>query len=421
MAQAAGLEQKDPAMTQPFVFNPLSPEFARDPYAVYAELRAQHEPFYYAEQDIWLLSRMADVQRVATDRKMVRSLDDVQSEEERRAEQHKRNWHDMPHHERFVQTNLLESEGETHHRLRTLVFKEFTRAMIARQRQAIQTFVASKLDGLRYQSEFDFIEEFAAHVPGHIIGRLLGVPDQDCPQLRVWSENVVRFFDVGRDDDDKALAEQATKEFYLYLLDLVAERQKAPQEDLLTQLMRHRDAGRLSEDELIATAMLILMAGHGSTIDVLGSGMHSLLRFPDQYQKLRAEPELITTAVQEMFRYESPLPYFHRIATEPCEVAGQSFAPGTRFGLLYGAANRDPEAFEQADQFDIARSPNRHIAFGKGAHLCLGNHLAALDMDVIFSTLNRRFAKIELAQDPEYKPGLSVRGPKALQIRVVPT
>jgi len=166
----------------------------------------------------------------------------------------------------------------------------------------------------------DFVNDFAAHVPGHIIGRVLGVPDEDCPQLRIWSENVVRFFDLGRGEADKQLAEQATKEFYLYLKDLLKLRAKAPQDDLLSELQDHHQNGQLSEDELIATCMLILMAGHGSTIDVLGTGMHALLRFPDQDAKLRADPALIKTAVQEMFRFDAPLPYFHRFATH----AGQS-------------------------------------------------------------------------------------------------
>lgn len=402
-------------------FDPLSADFAADPYAVYAGLRQLETPYFYKDVDSWMLTRMADVEAVASDRAMVRSLDDQLSEAERKAAQRKINWHDMPHHERFVQTNLLESEGAVHHRLRTVVFREFTKGMIARQRDAIQDFVDSKLDALTEQGSFDFIEDFAAHVPGHIIGRLLGVPDEHCPQLRIWSENVVRFFDVGRDDTDKAIAEQATKEFYLFLRDLVAERRKAPQDDLLSQMMVHQDAGRLSEDELMSTAMLILMAGHGSTIDVLGSGMHALLRFPDQNQKLRLNPALITSAVQEMFRFDAPLPYFHRFATQDCEIGGQKFEAGTRFGLLYGAANRDPARFENPDMFDITRSPNRHIAFGKGAHLCLGNHLATLDMDVIFSTFNRRFAKIKLMEaNPEYKRGLSVRGPKSLRIAVSP-
>jgi cytochrome P450 len=221
-------------------------------------------------------------------------------------------------------------------------------------------------------------------VPGHIIGRVLGVPDEDAPKLRHWSEEVVRFFDPERGAEDKARAECATKEFYEYLLVLLAEREKAPKEDLLSRLIAYRDAGQLCQDELISTAMLILMAGHVSTIDVLGSGLHALLRFPDQHQRLREDPDLMKTAVQEMFRYESPLPYFHRFATEDTEVGGKLFPAGTRFGLLYGAANRDPSRFERPDVFDVGRTPNRHMAFGGGGHFCLGNHLARLDRDVIF-------------------------------------
>lgn len=403
---------------QPIPFDPLSDSFARDPYTAYAKLRDLSKPYYYADVDSWMLTKATDVEAVALNKTMLRSRDHLISEAERKAEQRKMNWHDMPHHERFVQTNLLESEGETHSRLRKLVFREFTAAMIARQRDTIQTFVDHLLNGLDGRDTFDFVEDFAAHVPGHIIGRVIGVPDEDCPQLRIWSENVVRFFNVGCDDNDKRIAEQATKEFYDYLLTLVAARRKSPQEDLMSRMVEHRDAGRMSEDELVATTMLILMAGHGSTIDVLGSGMHALLRFPEQHQKLRDDPALINLAVQEMFRFESPLPYFHRFATEDTEVGGRVFKAGTRFGLLYGAANRDPARFENADQFDVTRSPNRHIAFGGGTHFCLGNHLARLDMDVIFTTLNQRFASIELVKDPIYKPGLSVRGPFTLEIAV---
>lgn len=405
-------------MPAPLVFDPLSDSFAHDPYAIYSQLRTLPGPYYYDEVETWMLTKALDVEAVALNKAMVRTQDHLLSEVERKAAQRKMNWHDMPYHERFVQTNLLESEGETHHRLRKLVFREFTASMIARQRGTIQSFVNHLLDTLSGRDEFDFVEDFAAHVPGHIIGRVIGVPDEDCPQLRIWSEQVVRFFNVGCDDNDKRIAEQATKEFYEYLLTLVAARRKSSREDLMSSMVEHCDAGRMSEDELIATTMLILMAGHGSTIDVLGSGMHALLRFPDQHRKLRNDPTLINLAVQEMFRFESPLPYFHRFATEDTVVGGRKFAAGTRFGLLYGAANRDPDRFDQADQFNVSRSPNRHLAFGGGVHFCLGNHLARLDMDVIFTTLNETFASIELMQEPTYKQGLSVRGPIALNIAV---
>ena len=159
------------------------------------------------------------------------------------------------------------------------------------------------------------------------------------------------------------------------------------------------------------------MAGHGSTIDVLGSGMHALLLFPDEFARLRQNPDYIHTAVQEMFRFESPLPFFHRYAAEEMEILGRRYPKGTKFGLLYGSANRDPNQFPNADQFDVTRTPNRHIAFGKGAHLCLGNHLSRLDMEVIFQTLIERVRSIELLEEqPRYKRGLSVRGPQSLRV-----
>lgn len=405
----------------PFVFDPLSDAFAIDPYAIYADMRATGTAHYYAPEDTYMLSNIADIEAVALDKTMLRGLHDLQTPQELADQQRKMDWHDMPHHARFVQFNLLESEGAVHDRLRKLVFREFTPAMIAKQRDAIQSFVDGLLDQLADKPQIDFVADFASHVPGHIIGRVLGVPDEDCPQLRIWSEDVVAFFNVGRNAAGKALAEQSTKDFYLYLTDLLALRAKAPKDDLLSRMLAQKQAGLMTEDELIATAMLILMAGHGSTIDVLGSGMHALLRFPDQHAALRTDPSLIKTAVQEMFRFDAPLPYFHRFATQDTVVGQESFKAGTRFGLLYSAANRDPARFENPDQFDITRTPNRHIAFGGGTHFCLGNHLARLDMDVIFTTLNARFSDISLAQDaPKYKPGLSVRGPEALHIAWTP-
>ncbi|MEM7018628.1 MAG: cytochrome P450, partial [Pseudomonadota bacterium] len=193
-------------------------------------------------------------------------------------------------------------------------------------------------------------------------------------------------------------------------------------EDLISTLIAARRADKLNEVELISTCMLILMAGHGSTIDALGSGMHALLRYPGELKRLRDDPRCINTAVQEMFRFESPLPFFHRYASENVEIYGKTYPKGTKFGLLYGSANRDPAQFPEADRFDISRAPNRHLAFGRGPHLCLGNHLSRLDMEIIFLTLLKRTHSIELLEDePIYKQGLSVRGPQALQVRLSPT
>jgi len=402
------------------VFAPLSDAFAADPYPSYAALREQEGLHHYPDFDIWLVSRFAEVSAIAMDKRMVRSLDGLVSPEEIAGQKRAGNWHDMPHHARFVQFSMLDSDGPVHDRLRAQVFKLFTPVMVDGLRGSIQATVERLVDELADRREVDFIEDLAAKVPGHIIGRLLGVPDQDCPRLRTWSEDIVQYFDIDRSDARKVVAETATTEFYQYLCTLKAEKLRRPQPDLISALIEAERAGHLNEDEFISTCMLILMAGHGSTIDVLGSGMHALLRFPDQLARLRAEPGLIQTAVPEMFRFESPLPFFHRYATAETTIAGRSFPRGTKFGLLYGAANRDPARFDRPDLFDAGRHPNRHLAFGGGAHFCLGNHLARLDMEVIFSTLLRRFADIDLVELPRYKSGLSVRGPRSLRLALRP-
>jgi cytochrome P450 len=402
-------------------FQPLSAEFAQDPHSFYAELRARDGLTYYEDFDIWLASRFDDVSEIVMHKKMVRSLEHIASAEEISDQKRAGNWHDMPHHSRFVQFSLLDSDGAVHDRLRKQVFKLFTPVMVNKLRDHIQAYVDTLFDNLAGRLEIEFIEDLAAHVPGHIIGHILGVPDEDCPQLRIWSENIVQFFDVDRSDERKELAERNTTEFYNYLLELKAKRAVAPKDDLLSLMIEAERQGHMNHDEFFSTAMLILMAGHGSTIDVLGSGMHALLKFPGEMQSLRNNPVLMKTAVQEMFRFESPLPFFHRYCTEDVEICGQKYPRGTKFGVLYGSANRDPKQFPNPDRFDVSRSPNWHIGFGRGAHFCLGNHLARLDMDIIFSTLLRRYQGVELAEENvKYKRGLSVRGPEALKIRLTP-
>jgi cytochrome P450 len=237
--------------------------------------------------------------------------------------------------------------------------------------------------------------------------------------LRTWSENIVQYFDADRSEARKQLAEQATAEFALYLKDLIAQRGRRPGKDLLTRLISASNAGRLSEDELISTSMLILAAGHGSTIDVLGNGMLALLNHPDQLDSLSSNPAQAPAAVQEMIRYDSPLPFFHRYASVDCEVMGMPYPVGTKFGLLYGSANRDPRQFSHADRFDINRYPNRHLGFGRGAHLCLGNNLARLNMEITFASLLARVKTIELRQTPRFRLGLASRGVRELALRLV--
>lgn len=401
-------------------FDPTSREFAQDPYATYAQLRQLGEPVYFEPMDAWLVGHYDEVDRLARNPDMVRSLEGIVSAQERREQQRARNWHDMPNHERFVQFSLLETDGEVHRRLRMTVLRDFSRVLIEQQRSMIQVHVDHLLDELLARQEVDFVSDFAARVPGHVIGRVLGLPAADGPQLRAWSEQIVQFFDADRTAADKQLAERATTEFYDYLTEQIEFRRARPQDDLLSTLVRGQQAGQMNETELISTAMLILAGGHGSTIDVLGTGLLGLLKFPEQMAKLRRSPALIHTAVQEMFRYDSPLPFFHRFARQDVEVLGRAFPAGTKFGLLYGSANRDPVRFADPDSLDIERDPNRHLAFGRGAHLCLGNNLARLDMEIVFLTLLRRTRSIELLEnEPRYRPGLTSRGLESLAVSLL--
>ena len=382
-------------------------------------MRAMDEPYYYADFDMLLLSRFSDVSEVALNPSMVRSLVGHRTQAELSEQKRRANWHDMPHHERFVQFSLLDSDGVVHQRLRKLVFNSFTGRSVSTLETNIQGYIDQLLNVCEEKQTIDFIEDFAAHIPGLVIGKLLGVPEVDAPLLRTWSEQIVQYFDVDRSDEKKYLAETATRDFYGYLTSLKQDRRSAPRDDLISMMIADEAKGTYSEDEFISTCMLILMAGHGSTIDVLGSGMHTLIQNADAMSALRTDHTLLPNAIQEMFRFESPLPFFHRHATQDVSIRGIHYPAGTTFGLLYGAANRDPAAFDAPNRFDIYRSPNRHLAFGRGVHLCLGNHLARLNMKLIFSSLLSRFKNIQLSEENViYKKGLSVRGPEKLMLNM---
>ena len=399
-------------------FDPLSRSFADNPYAVYKALRSMEEPFYFAAQDMWLLSRYDDVSEIALNQNAVRSLQGIISAEELAAKQKNANWHDMPYHERFVQFSLLDSDGDTHQRLRSQFLKSFSNKSITKLEPMVHEYVQRLISGLEENRQIDFVNDFAVHIPGFVIGKFLGAHENDCEQLRIWSESIVKFFDIDRSDDIKEKAETATREFYEYLVLLKKERTRQPQNDLISRMIVEQAGGAFSEDEFISTCMLILMAGHGSTIDALGSGMHTLLKYPDAIRQLRGDTSLLPSAVQELMRFEPPLPFFHRHITKDVRLRGHPFAEGTTFGLLYGSANRDAAQFEQPDTLNIERRPNRHLAFGRGIHLCLGNHLAKMNMRITFEALLGRFSKFDLVDEyVAYRPGLSVRGPQTLKIR----
>jgi len=401
-------------------FAPYTPEFARDPYAVYARMRESRPIHYHPPWDTWVLFRYEDIKTLLTDARLGRVMDEVLTEDELAEYRRRLGWDEAPLHSRYVKISIIDSEGTLHERLRKAVFKVFTPRAVEQLQPYVQSLVDQQVGHVEAMGRFDFVEDFVAPIPGLVIGRMLGVPEADCPQLRRWSEDIVQFFEPERTAAHRELAEGATGEFVDYLDRLVAERRRRPGEDLLSAMLDWEDGGeRLSHDELLSTAMTILMAGHGSTIDAAGNGMLALLRSPEQMAALREDPGLTGTAVQEMFRYEPPLPYFHRYVLEDLTYEGQSFEKGDTLGFCYASANRDSAQFAEPDRFDIRRSPNRHLAFGGGVHHCLGNHLARMNMSAMFTTLLRRLPRLRAAvplEAVQYRLSFTSRGLEALPL-----
>lgn len=401
-------------------FDPSLPDFGRDPWPSYAALRKWPGLPYFAGFDGHLASRFADVRAIASDRRMVRSAAAFASPDEVRRLQRAANFHDMPYHERFVQSSMLDIDGPDHDRLRHAVFPFFTRTAIQALRDWLAALVASTLDRVIPRGRIDFVTDLAAGLPGQVIGRLIGTDPALATQMTAWSEDVVSYFDLDRSAAKKARAEAATRQFHDVLRDLCAERRARPCDDLASALVAGTGKGAMTEDELITTLMQLLHAGHGSTVDALGNGMQALMTHPDQMRRLRDDPALMPGAVQEMFRFAAPLPFFHRYASEDLSVGGADWPRGTKFGLLYASANRDPVAFPDADRFDIGRKPNAHLGFGAGPHVCLGNNLARLSMETLFAGLLDRCSDIRPDGVPTWKTGLQAHGPATLPIALTP-
>jgi cytochrome P450 len=399
-------------------FQPYDPEFAADPYPTYRRLREESPIFYSPDFGLTFFTRYTDIVKLLADRRVGRSMDPVLTPEDLADRQRGADGDRLPTYDRFVRSNLLETEGRQHARLRRLLSTTFSPKRIGSLRGRIQELVDGLLQHTIPRGQMEFMEELAVPLPVYVISELLGWPVEERDRLRPWSAAIVKLYEKDHTGSDEAQAETATAEFAEMLTQLVNKRRKAPADDLISALVQVESEGeRLSPDELIATCMLLLNAGHEATVNAAGNSLLALLRHPDQLEQLKANPSLLPTAIEEMLRYDSPLHFFHRYVLEGFEYKGFEFSKGDTIGYLYGSANRDPEAFEDADRLDIARDPNRHVAFGRGVHFCIGAPLARLELEVLFSTLLRRIPGIQLAdQEPEYNTGLVFRGLKRLQL-----
>jgi cytochrome P450 len=314
---------------------------------------------------------------------------------------------------------MIDMEPPDHTRLRRLVMKAFTPRTVEALRPRIEAIVDRVIDGAIARREFDLIADLLELVPVTVIAELLGIPEADRHLLRPWSADMTLMFELNPSSDAQRRATDASAAFEAYLRGLARERRRAPGADLLSELAGVVEAGgdRLTEDELIGTAVLLLNAGHEASVNGAANSWWALFRHPEALARLRAEPGLVPTAIEELLRFDTPAPMFERWVLEDIELGGITIPRGQELALQFAAANRDPAVFAAADEIVLDRSPNPYLSFGAGIHYCLGAPLAKLEFDVLFERMLRRLPRLELLEEPAWKPRFVLRGLEALRVR----
>ncbi len=379
-------------------------DFLVDPYPALAEARAVGRPFWHEPTGLFLAPRHADANAVLRSKTLGRIFTPKTPETE---------WYDFNY---LHSDSILDSEPPKHTRLKSLVSKAFNPVTIKALQPDIERLTASLLDDcearLTETGSFDVIADFAEPLPVKVIAFMLGFPDADEHLLRPWSQSIVKMYEVNPTDAHKAEARAAATEFADYVHGLMDERKVNPGTDLISKLAAVEDDGqRLSVNELIATCVLLLNAGHEASVNGFGNGLVAALRRPDAMQPLRDDPRGVSrSALEEFLRFDSPLQLFERTAKEDTEINGVVIAKGQKIAALLGAANRDGDVFAGADDMDLTRDTNPHIAFGAGIHFCIGAPLARLEMNVSLPALIERFPRLELAAEPVRRPTFVLRG-----------
>ena len=395
---------------------PADPAFIADPYPALARLRADAPVAYDEPTGQWLVSRFADVDGLLRDRRLGRTFLHVASTVEWGRPEPPA-WQDPFW--RLQRNQLIDMEPPDHTRLRRLVLSAFTPRTVASQRPRIQGIVDGLVDRARGRGEFDLLGDLIEDLPVTVIADMLGIPEADRGRLRPWAADITLMFELWLPESAQRRAAGASAEFTAFMEDLVRERRLRPGEDLLSDLIRVAETGdALSDDEVVATAVLLLNAGHEASVNGAGNSWWALFRHPAALARLRAEPDLVTTAVDELLRFDTPAPMFERWALEDVEVGGVSIPRGQELALLFASANRDAAAFEHADEIVLDRRPNPHVAFGAGIHFCLGAPLARLELDILYRAIVERLPTLELVAEPRWKPRFVLRGLESLQVRI---
>ena len=401
------------------VFDPYDPLWASDPFPLYADLR-ERAPIHRNDLGFWVVARHADCLAVLRDRRA--SSDNLNVAVDRMPQGLRTPVaEDDPMAAAMVEMRpFLFRDPPDHTRLRGLVSKAFTPKVVEALRDRTQQVVDELLDAAMEAGEVDLVEEFAYPLPVRIICDMLGVPVEDQDRFKAWSHALARGLDPDFLLSDQVIAErgEAVMQFAQYFFELLAERKKCPGEDLLSRLVQAEDGGTvLSEPELLSTCILLLVAGHETTVNLISGGTLALLRHPDQCELFRTDPRLTRSGVEEMLRFVSPVQLTGRALTEDFRLGEVEFEAGDFAMLLLASGNHDPEQFEDPECFDLTRNPNNHLGFGFGIHHCLGAPLARMEAQVALTSLVRRAPNLALTvDDVAYKTNVVLRGMTALPV-----
>jgi pimeloyl-[acyl-carrier protein] synthase len=394
--------------------NPETQEFVNNPYPVFDRLRGEAPVWWSAKSKYWIVSRYAEA------RAILRDLD------------YEKGFHRFRQGPAFADlfpqvraikkaasSWMLQMDPPDHTRIRSLVNKAFTPKIVNEMHPDIESIANSLLDDVLAKGEMDLMHDFAFPLPVMVISDMLGVPRSDRNKFKEWSDGLVGALNPRREFFKVTRAGSAVEELNAYLRPLVEERRKNPKSDLISLLVQAEEEGnKLTLDEVLSNCILLLVAGHETTVNLIGNSVLALLSNPDQLALLKQQPELVESCVEEVLRYESPVQTVRRVAGDNLELAGQKLNKEDMVMVFLGSANRDPEHFADADKFDISRKENKHLAFSEGIHYCLGASLARTEGQIAIRQLFNRLPNLKLAGDKvEFKMPFALRGPRELPVK----
>jgi len=397
------------------IYDPAHPVVRADPYPSYARLRTEEPVHWHPELRCWFVTRYEDVAAALSGPSM--SPDRLTPFYAALPSQTQGTLAEMM---RYLNLWMIFRDPPDHTRLRVLVNKAFLPGTILGFKSRIEAIIDRLLNNLARKSETDLVADFTMPLPALVIMAMMGVPEDRLYHVKAWSDDIMLFIGTARATQDKyTRARRGAVEMAALFRDEIKKRRAAPSVDLLSRLIAARDEeDRLSEDELVATAMLLLFAGHETTTNLLSTAMLTMMRNPEQRARLAANREMASTAVEEFLRYEAPTNAMGRIVRTTHEVRGVTLVEGDRLFAIINAANRDETQFPEANKVDVSRQPNRHLTFGLGTHFCLGAQLARLEARLALPALIERFPNMSPGSSPPvWLDSLVMRGLKSLPIR----